>query len=108
MATALQTLNKKAMSLASGYGNWEPTRSTSELLRSSFQGGGSYIDTTPGKVTLYNHNPERELGEAASGSFDENYLYEKGLKLNWYAWPVEDCMDHTFTAAWVEKLNPRS
>tara|TARA_R110000737_G_scaffold336240_1_gene355571 strand:- start:18 stop:803 length:786 start_codon:yes stop_codon:yes gene_type:complete len=105
MATALQTLNMKAMSLASGYGRWQPSRSTGDLLRSSFQGGGSYIDTTPGKVKLFNHNPERPLGLAAQGSFAENYLYEKGLKLNWYAWPMEDCMSHEFTAAWVETLN---
>lgn len=106
MPTALQTLNLRAMSLASGYGEWSPTRGRGSLDSLTFASGmGTFRDASPGKVRLYNHDPKRDLGQVAFGSFHENYLYEKALKLRWYAWPPgDDCMSKKFTAAWVEKI----
>jgi len=108
MATALQTLTLKAMSRASGYGEWTPSRTTGQLAGRPFgDHGGTFIDRTPRRVPLYNHDPAKEVGRVmATGSFHEEYLYEKGLKLRWYIWPPgEECMSRTFTAAWVEKLS---
>ena len=78
MPTAVQTLNLKAMSLASGYGEWSPTRSAGSINSLKFASGmGTFTDQSPGKVTLYNHDPssDRPLGKVVTGSLHYEYLY---------------------------------
>ncbi len=67
MPTAPEILTLKAMSLASGYGkrpttrgsgNWSPSGGPGSLVgRTLSDQGGSYIDNTPAKTKLFNHDP---------------------------------------------------
>ena len=128
MPTALQVLELKALSLASGFGKWTVARrgdlSGSHGNSNVAAGSAGWdwnLDTTPAKTKLFSHDPkvigvdkdddgeDREITnlgrQMMHASMPEVTLFTKALKLGWFPWqPGDECRGREFKAATVEKL----